>query len=75
MNVDHRGKERVRIVTTKENYKEVNQYKPVNSRILTVSLQMKEITLIQICTPVEGTTDEETLEFYGSLQIILDNER
>lgn len=76
---ERRAKEGVGIIITEEMNKNVIKYKPVNSRIIRVSIKTNDIgeviNIIQIYGPVEGAHEEEILEFYINLQRELDEAR
>ena len=50
-------------------------YKPVNDRIITITLlgQVKNITLIQVYAPMSASTEKELEQFYDALQKEIDS--
>lgn len=73
---EQRAKEGVGIIVTEEIKQKVIQFKEVDSRIIVISIKLEEIiNFIQIYGPVEGTAEEEILEFYIQLQRVLDEVR
>ena len=73
--MDGRAKEGVGIVTSEQWEPKVSGWKAVNSRIITLRLELEiAVTFIQVYAPTENSTVLETEEFYAELQRTIDGE-
>lgn len=73
---ESRAIEGVGIIMTNDIHKQVLKHRAVNSRIMMITMKLGQvINIIQIYGPVEGTPEDEVVEFYRTLQEVLDEAR
>ncbi|XP_062611962.1 uncharacterized protein LOC134273760 [Saccostrea cucullata] len=65
----------VAIITTKEVYRSLLEWKPVNERIITARFNsaFAKLTVVVCYAPTDDAEDDEKVSFYDSLQEIVDN--